>query len=178
MAQKKKQQMRNKKQAKRSQKQPGSPTAYDVGYKRPPTHTRYRKGQTGNPTGVNRKSTAVMSADLHELLDRELNKRVRQGDRTRHMTRAAAGIEHLVAQFAAGDRHARRDVFALAKEAGIDLTGGQNKQVVVAALAAEDEQIILDHLRRHGLEPKQPPATDADAISDTPAKLGDEGEAQ
>jgi Family of unknown function (DUF5681) len=167
MAQKKKQQMRNKKQAKRSQKQPGSPTAYDVGYKRPP-----------NPTGRNRKSTAVMSADLHELLDRELNKRVRQGDRTRHMTRAAAGIEHLVAQFAAGDRHARRDVFALAKEAGIDLTGGQNKQVVVAALAAEDEQIILDHLRRHGLEPKQPPATDADAISDTPAKLGDEGEAQ
>jgi hypothetical protein len=39
--------------------------------------------------------------------------------------------------------------------------------VVVAALAAEDEQIILDFLRRHGVEPEQPPATNADAISDS-----------
>jgi hypothetical protein len=128
MAKKKNQQMRNKKQVTRSQKLPGSPRAYDVGYGRPPKHTRYQKGQTGNPTGINRKSTAVTSADLQELLDYELNKKVRQGDRTRLMTRAAAGIEHLVAQFAAGDRHARRDVFALAKEAGIDLMRGQNKQ--------------------------------------------------
>jgi hypothetical protein len=94
------------------------------------------------------------------------------------MTRAAAGIEHLVAQFAAGDRHARRDVFALSKEAGIDLMRGQNKQVVVAALAAEDEQIILDFSHRHGVEPKQPPATDADAITDTPTKRGEEGDLQ
>jgi Family of unknown function (DUF5681) len=175
MAKKKKPQIRNKKQV-TSQKQPRSPEAYDVGYGRPPKHTRYRKGQTGNPTGINRKSAAVTSADLQELLDRALNKKVRQGDRTRHMTRAAAGIEHLVAQFAAGDRHARRDVFALAKEAGIDLMRGQNKKVVMAALAAEDEQIILDHLRRHGLEPKEPPATDADVISGTPTKHGDKGE--
>ena len=178
MAKKKKQQMRNKKQMTKSQKQPWSPTAYDVGYRRPPKHTRYQKGQTGNPTGINRKSTAVTSADLQELLDRELNKKVRQGDRTQHITRAAAGIEHLVAQFAAGDRYARRDVFALAKEAGIDLMRGQNKKVVVAALAAEDEQIILDHLRSHGVDLKQPPATSADAISDTPTKHGDEGEVQ
>ena len=130
------------------------------------------------PPGINRKSTAATSADLQELLDRELNKKVRQDDRTEHMTRAAAGIEHLVAQFAAGDRHARRDVFALAKEAGIDLMRGQNKQVVVAALAAEDEQIILDFLHRHGVEPKQPPATDADAITDTPTKRGEEGDLQ
>jgi Family of unknown function (DUF5681) len=176
MAEKEKQQMRKKKQVTGGQKQPASPKAYDVGYGRPPKHTRYQKGQTGNPTGKNRKSTAVTSADLQDLLDRELNKKVRQGDRTRHMTRAAAGIEHLVAQFAAGDRHARRDVFALAKEAGIDLMRGQNKKVVMAALAAEDEQIILDFLHRHGVEPKQPLATDADATSDTPTKRGDEGE--
>ena len=68
--------------------------------------------------------------------------------------------------------------FALAKEAGIDLMRGQNKQVVVAALAAEDEQIILDFSHRHGVEPKQPPATDADAITDTPTKRGEEGDLQ
>ena len=116
--------------------------------------------------------------DLRALLEQALNAKVRSGAGAELVTAAAAGIEQLVAQYAAGDRHARRDVFALAKEAGIDLMGGQNKKVVVAALAAEDEQIILDFLHRHGVEPEQPPATNADAISDTPTKHGDEGELQ
>lgn len=28
-----------------------SPDAFDVGYKRPPKHTRFKKGQSGNPKG-------------------------------------------------------------------------------------------------------------------------------
>jgi Family of unknown function (DUF5681) len=151
-------------------KNKGEPTKADkVGYGRPPAECRYQKGQSGNPSGKKREAPSI-AADLRALLEQALNAEL--------VTAAAAGIEQLVAQYAAGDRHARRDVFALAKEAGIDLMGGQNKKVVVAALAAEDEQIILDFLHRHGVEPKQPPATNADAISDTPTKHGDEGELQ
>jgi Family of unknown function (DUF5681) len=152
---------------------------YRVGYGRPPAEFRYQKGKSGNPSGKKREPPST-AADLRALLERALNAKVQSGAGAgaKLVTTAAAGIEQLVAQYAAGDRHARRDVFALAKEAGIDLMGGQNKKVVVAALAAEDEQIILDFLRRHGVEPEQPPATNADAISDTPTKHGDEGELQ
>jgi Family of unknown function (DUF5681) len=150
--------------------------AYEVGYKRPPKHSRFRKSLSGNPSGEKREVPCI--ADLRALLKQALSAKVRSGAGAQLVTAAAAGIEQLIAQYAAGDRHARRDVLALAKEAGIDLMGGQNKKVVVAALAAEDEQIILDFLRRHGREPEQPPATNADAISDTPTKHGDEGELQ
>ena len=157
--------------------QKAQPTNGQIGYGRPPAEFRYRKGQSGNPSGKKRQAPSI-AADLRALLEHALNTKVRSGAGAEFVTAAAAGIEQLVAQYAAGDRHARRDVFALAKEAGIDLMGGQNKKVVVAALAAEDEQIILDFLRRHGVEPQQPPATNADAISDTPTKPGDEGELQ
>jgi hypothetical protein len=116
--------------------------AYEVGYKRPPKQSRFRKGISGNPSG--KKHEAPSIADLRALLEQALNAKVRSGAGRELVTAAVAGIEQLVAQYAAGDRYARRDVFALAKEAGIDLMRGQNKKVVVAALAAEDEQIILD----------------------------------
>jgi hypothetical protein len=159
-------------------KNKGKPTKADkVGYGRPPAEFRYQKGQSGNPSGKKREAPSI-AADLRALLEQALNAKVRSGAGAELVTAAAAGIEQLVARYAAGDRHARRDVLALAKEAGIDLMGGQNKKVVVAALAAEDEQIILDFLHRHGVEPEQPPATNADAISDPPTKHGDEGELQ
>ena len=141
---------------------------YDVGYKRPPKHSRFRKGLSGNPSGKNREVPSI--ADLRALLEQALNAKVRSGASHELVTAAAAGIEQLVRQYAAGDRHARRDVLALAKEVGIDLTGGQNKQVVVAALAAEDEQILVDFLHRHGVEPKQQ-AVDVDVLALTKSDI-------
>ena len=72
-------------------------------------------------------------------------------ERDKVLTHAAAGIEQLVTQFAAGDRYARRDLIALAEKLGFDLTAGQHGAIekeVTAALAAEDEAIIIDFLRR------------------------------
>ena len=148
---------------------------YEVGYRRPPKHSRYKKGQSGNPTGKN-KQTATSNADLRLLLERELNANIREGEREKIVTNAAAGIEQLVAQFAAGDRHARRDLIALAEKLGIDLTAGQTgaiEKVVTAALAAEDEAIISKFLERHGIELQEsidPQHTHADNDSPTTPK--------
>ena len=48
------------------------------------------------------------------MFERALNEKVtlRQGEREKIITKAAAGIEQLVNQFAKGDRHARRDLLA------------------------------------------------------------------
>jgi hypothetical protein len=85
-----------------------------------------------------------MAPDLKLALERALNKPVtlKQGEKERIVTMATAGIEQLVAQFAKGDRHARRDVLAIAEKLGVDLVAGQHKAIQEAL--ASDHQAILD----------------------------------
>ena len=129
-----------------------------VGPGRPPKEYQFKPGQSGNPKGAKRK-TPSMAPDLKALLERALNEEVklRSDERDQIMTKAAAGIAQLVNQFAEGDRHARRDLIALAKTLGVDLTAGQGKAIesaLAAAVTAEDEAIIADFLQRHGVNPE------------------------
>ena len=142
---------------------------YRVGPGRPPKEYRWQKGQSGNPAGVKRKKAKVLP-NLKEMLNQALNEPVtlRTGKRAVTTTKAAAGIAQLVTQFAEGDRHARRDLIALAPKLGIDLTAGQAGAIgeaVATLMSASDEAIITDFLRRHGVEPK-PSETSTSANSD------------
>jgi hypothetical protein len=139
-----------------------SQSDYEVGYRHPPKQYRFRKGHSGNPSGK-KAETPSLTADLRALFERALNRKFRQNEREEVTTAAAAGFEQLVTQFAGGDRHARRDLFFLADKLGVNLTPGQNgAKVVTTALAAEDEAIISDFLRRHGVEPQQGGAATTD----------------
>ena len=82
-------------------------------------------------------------------LERALNKTVKlkQGDKERTVTMAVAGIEQLVAQYAKGDRHARRDLIALADKLGVDLMAGQ-RQAIQEALATNHEAILSTYVQR------------------------------
>ena len=89
---------------------------------------------------------------------------LRQGEQEKIITKAAAGIEQLVNQFAKGDRHARRDLLALAERFGVDLVAGQGEaleQTVAAALSANDEALLADYVRRHAIQPERPVEIDA-----------------
>lgn len=44
---------------------------YDVGYKKPPKHTQWQKGQSGNPTGKKKKEQSLL-AQLKELSAKEI----------------------------------------------------------------------------------------------------------
>ena len=131
----------------------GAGEAYRVGPGRPPREYQFKPGQSGNPKGARRKAPSIVP-DLKAVLERALSKKVtlRQGERERIVTMATAGIEHLVAQFAKGDRHARRDVFDLAQKFGVDITAGQGKAVERAQtdLTADDQALLADYLQRHG----------------------------
>jgi hypothetical protein len=45
---------------------------YDVGYGKPPKHTRFRKGQSGNPRG-RAKNTRNLKTELRSVLDETLS---------------------------------------------------------------------------------------------------------
>jgi hypothetical protein len=125
---------------------------YRVGPGRPPKEYQFKPGQSGNPKGARRKPRSI-APDLKALLKRALSGKVtlRQGEQEKIITKAAAGIEQLVNQFAKGDRHARRDLLALAERLGVDLVAGQGaalEQSVAAALSANDEALLADYVQR------------------------------
>jgi Family of unknown function (DUF5681) len=125
---------------------------YRVGPGRPPKEYQFKPGQSGNPKGARRKPRSI-APDLKALLKRALSGKVtlRQGEREKIITKAAAGIEQLVNQFAKGDRHARRDLLTLAERLGVDLVAGQGaalEQSVATALSANDEALLADLVQR------------------------------
>ena len=138
---------------------------YRVGPGRPPKEYQFKPGQSGNPKGARRKPRSI-APDLKALFERALSAKVtlRQGEQEKIITKAGAGIEQLVNQFAKGDRHARRDLLALAARLGVDLVAGDGdalEQRVTAALSANDEALLDDYVRRHAVQPLRPGETDA-----------------
>ena len=127
---------------------------YRVGPGFPPREHQFKPGQSGNPHGA-RKRPPSLAPDLKILLQAALSKKITLtiGDKERLLTRAAAGIEQLVEQFARGDRYARRDLLDLADKLGLDL-GASSKAALEElaggkSLAAEDEALVADFLKRN-----------------------------
>jgi pyruvate/2-oxoglutarate dehydrogenase complex dihydrolipoamide acyltransferase (E2) component len=115
-----------------------------------------------------------MKPDLKKALEDALNEKVKvkKGDKEVVLTKAIVGIQHLVNQFAKGDRHARRDVFQYAELLGVDLQG---KELVVEMLGASDQAIVDAFLRRQE-QPSVPAPADThvkappDLLDDDAAK--------
>ena len=129
-----------------------SNTSYRVGPGFPPREHQFKKGQSGNPAGARNRPPSI-APDLKILLQAALSKKVTLaiGDKERLLTKAAAGIEQLVEQFARGDRYARRDLFDLADKLGLDLGAGNKAaldELAGKALTAEDEALMADFLTR------------------------------
>jgi hypothetical protein len=82
---------------------PETPRDYEVGYGKPPRHTRFRRGQSGNPKGRPRGSK-----NLPTLLTEALNERVivAEDDGRRKITKREAIITQLVNRSAKADLRA------------------------------------------------------------------------
>jgi hypothetical protein len=125
-----------------------SDAEYTVGPGRPPREHQFKPGQSGNPKGAKRKPKSV-APDLKAALEHALSKpiKLKQGEKERIVTMAAAGIEQLVAQYVKGDHRARRDLIALTDKFGVDLIAGQ-QQALEQALAANHEAILRTYVER------------------------------
>ena len=120
---------------------------YKVGPGRPPKEHQFKPGQSCNPNGAKRKPRSI-AMDLKALLGDALSKpiKLKQGQKKRLVTMAAAGMEQLVAQYAKGDRHARRDLFSLAHELGVDLVPRESSRD--EPLSAQYEAMLMTWVRK------------------------------
>jgi hypothetical protein len=141
---------------------------YKVGPGRPPKEHQFKPGQSGNPKGAKPKAPSL-APDLKASLELALSKTVtlKQGEKERIVTMAAAGIEQLVAQYAKGDHRARRDLFWLTDKLGVDLVG---RKAVEEALAANHQAILEAYVaRRRGVTaPSSPVLAPAALLDDDP----------
>lgn len=76
------------------------PRDYEVGYGKPPQHTRFAPGQSGNRNGRPKKQTDRRTAFLNELNDSVV---VTESSRRETMTKLEVMIKRLVNKAASGD---------------------------------------------------------------------------
>lgn len=120
---------------------------HEFGYKKPPKHTRWVKGQSGNPKGRGKKSPQPSPPDgLSEenartlrLLDEEVSVNVE--GHARRMTRGEAVDRALLRQAVAGDIRAiklldERRARALAEKAALEAALGREESAALTALLA------------------------------------------
>jgi Family of unknown function (DUF5681) len=108
---------------------------YEVGYGKPPVHTRFQKGQSGNPKGRPRGRK-----NLSSLLNEALNGWVIvvENGRRKKITKREAIITQLVNKSAAADLKATQIVIALLQEVEAQ-TDGSAEQIT---LTEADHEII------------------------------------
>ena len=116
---------------------------YKVGYKKPPLHTRFQKGQSGNPRGRPRGSK-----NFSTLLTDALNEPVvvTEDGRRRKISKRELGFKQLANKFAIAEAQATKMLLGLMLE---------RERLAAAASPAErpsfgsaDEKVIANLLKR------------------------------
>lgn len=113
---------------------------YEVGYGKPPTHSQFRKGQSGNPKGRPKNARGVLASVKREL-DSKIT--VREGGRQVTISKAEAMAKRLVANALQGDP---KVMFALLK-LDPDLYGQLTAEIEAEEQAAGPEAVDYDILR-------------------------------
>lgn len=97
--------------------EPKEPTAenepYKVGYGRPPKHTQFKTGQSGNPTGRRFKPLNVKNEIRRQFLEKAA---VRNGSKTQYVTRINLLVNRLITNGIKGDTRSALAAYKLAVE--------------------------------------------------------------
>jgi Family of unknown function (DUF5681) len=76
-------------------------TDYEVGYGRPPVHTRFKKGVCPNPKGRGKRDSTGMAKIIHNVLSEQVE--YREGRQVRRGSRLEAIIRKLFSEAVRGD---------------------------------------------------------------------------
>jgi hypothetical protein len=125
--------------------------SFDVGYGKPPAHTQFKPGQSGNKKGRpkgHRNVRTVVKETLNEKI------KVKEGDQIRSLTKFEGIVRTMVNSALNRDAKAQASVMALLRSVGMmdEVPEASNAE----PFTANDDVILADYLRRSGAGSKQP----------------------
>jgi len=145
-------------------KEQGTPEGYEVGYSKPPKHTRFQPGRSGNPRG-RPKGTNNLKTDLIEELDERIL--VREGEKTQRVSKQRAVLKTVVARSLKGDTRAMNSLLSLM----LRLLDTSAESEVAEPLRDDEREILhaFEARLRRGDAAATPSADEADARKRNPS---------
>src|SRR5262245_320346 len=117
--------------------------SYPVGYCKPPLHSRFAPGTSGNPRGKPKGHL-----NLETILKNELNRliTIREGDRSRRLKKGAAWVVRTVNGALNNDPKANATLVALLRT----FVFGRAQEMLDPSITNDDQSLLADYLQRHG----------------------------
>ncbi len=150
-------------------KKPKKPAAnasgsdYEVGYGKPPRHTRFQPGRSGNPRG-RPKGTNNLKTDLMEELGEKIL--VREGEHSRRVSKQRAVVKSVVNRALKGDARLNAQLISMMMRL---LDTGEGAPEVAEPLRDDDREILREfesRVRRDPTDAQADPADRDDAPED------------
>ena len=127
---------------------PSAEPAERVGYGRPPRHTRFKPGQSGNPKG-RPKGSKSYKATVGAILNEKIKVHTPQGPK--RITKLEALVHSSLNNALKGDAKAADQVLRMAREAGlVDEVAEAFDQLTMQQLLEEDKAILERFARQRG----------------------------
>lgn len=140
------------------------PSEDEVGYCRPPRHTRFQPGQSGNPKGRPKGSRSV-GAILQEVMQQKIS--VTEQGKTRRMPVIEAMLRRLLNEALRGDERAIKLTLSLVERYG----GPADAIASLDDILAEDASILARYLpQKANGNPGSCPRDDAEPDDDAVAE--------
>ena len=117
---------------------------YKVGHCRPPRHSRFKPGQSGNPSG-RVKGSKNLKTLFHQILNEEIT--LREGGEVKKMTKAEAMMRGLIISALKGDTRSLTTMFRLAELSGqFDDTGAAKPITQIILQGVRAGEVIENRL--------------------------------
>ena len=111
-----------------------------VGYCSPPVHSRFKPGQSGNPSG-RKKGSQNLKTIFNKILDEEIS--LREGSEVKKVSKAEALVRGMVVGALKGDQRNLSMLFRLAEQTGQFQEKGAEitevRRIVVSWKGADDK---------------------------------------